>query len=115
MISGLESGYVAVYTKIHHAVIDGVSGAEITGLLLDVSPMPSAVEPPRYTVAPRHPSAAELWGRALLGIPRSQARMLRSLPRALPNLNETTISALPGVGGASRLAGGCNASLPAGA
>src|ERR1700758_3481533 len=34
VISGLESGYVAIYTKIHHAVIDGVSGAEITGLLL---------------------------------------------------------------------------------
>ncbi|WP_170292406.1 wax ester/triacylglycerol synthase domain-containing protein [Mycolicibacterium grossiae] len=38
VISGLAGGLVAVYTKIHHAVIDGVSGAEITGLLMDVDP-----------------------------------------------------------------------------
>src|SRR3954468_5484471 len=38
VISGLRDGHVAVYTKIHHAVIDGVSGAEITGMLLDLTP-----------------------------------------------------------------------------
>ena len=37
VISGLRDGYVAMYTKIHHALIDGVSGAEITGLLLDLT------------------------------------------------------------------------------
>ncbi|HEY3019000.1 MAG TPA: wax ester/triacylglycerol synthase domain-containing protein, partial [Solirubrobacteraceae bacterium] len=34
LIHGIESGGVAVLTKIHHAVIDGMSGAEIMGLLL---------------------------------------------------------------------------------
>src|SRR5436305_2993189 len=32
LIHGIESGGVAVLTKIHHAVIDGMSGAEIMGL-----------------------------------------------------------------------------------
>src|SRR3954452_2890987 len=38
VIEGHESGNVAVLTKIHHAVIDGLSGAEIMALLLDLSP-----------------------------------------------------------------------------
>jgi len=38
VIHGLESGYTAMLTKIHHALIDGLSGAEIMGLLLDTTP-----------------------------------------------------------------------------
>ena len=38
LIEGLESGHAALLSKIHHAVIDGMSGAEIMGLLLDLSP-----------------------------------------------------------------------------
>ena len=38
MIQGLADGRVAVMTKIHHAVIDGISGAEIMG----VQPEPAA-------------------------------------------------------------------------
>src|SRR5204863_10212716 len=38
LIHGLEDGNKAVMTKIHHAVIDGMSGAEIMGALLDLSP-----------------------------------------------------------------------------
>src|SRR5438552_15009576 len=38
LIHGLASGSVAVMTKIHHSVIDGMSGAEIMGLLLDLAP-----------------------------------------------------------------------------
>ncbi|MCV7199844.1 WS/DGAT/MGAT family O-acyltransferase [Mycobacterium angelicum] len=105
VISGLQKGYVAVYTKIHHAVIDGVSGAEITGLLLDLSPEQRPIDPPGPALSRHHPSGVELWGRALLGVPRYQARLLRSLPRALPNLDETTFAALPGIGRAGRLAG----------
>jgi diacylglycerol O-acyltransferase len=38
LVSGLSGGRLAVYTKIHHAAIDGVSGAEIMTLLLDITP-----------------------------------------------------------------------------
>ena len=38
LISGLAGGRVAVYTKIHHAAIDGVSGTELMSVLLDLTP-----------------------------------------------------------------------------
>ncbi len=38
LIHGLADGRVGLLTKIHHAAIDGISGAEIMGALLDLSP-----------------------------------------------------------------------------
>ncbi|MER5997020.1 wax ester/triacylglycerol synthase family O-acyltransferase [Nonomuraea angiospora] len=38
LINGLVDGRVAVYTKVHHAAIDGVSGAETLATLLDLTP-----------------------------------------------------------------------------
>lgn len=38
LISGLEGGRMAVYTKIHHAAIDGASGTELLTALLDLTP-----------------------------------------------------------------------------
>src|SRR3954453_4109018 len=46
VIEGLESGCVGVLTKIHHAVIDGLSGAEIMALLLDLTPEGREAPPP---------------------------------------------------------------------
>jgi hypothetical protein len=48
VIHGLTAGLVAVLTKIHHAVIDGMSGAEVMGLLLDMTP-----RSPAASCAPR--------------------------------------------------------------
>jgi WS/DGAT/MGAT family acyltransferase len=43
LIDGLEGGRKALLAKIHHAIIDGVSGSELATVLLDLEPNP----PPR--------------------------------------------------------------------
>ena len=105
VISGLRDGYVAVYTKIHHALIDGVSGAEITGLLLDLTPQGREIPSPEPASPEQPPGTLQMWSRALLGMQRYPIRLLRSLPHALPNLEETTLAAVPGVSQAGRLVG----------
>jgi WS/DGAT/MGAT family acyltransferase len=87
-------------TKIHHAVIDGVSGAEIMGLLLDLGPQgPSMPEEHGWKgEAEEVPGRAELLARAALGVPRYPLRLLSALPKAIPNIEDTPLGSLPGAG-----------------
>jgi len=110
VIQGLDSGYAAVLTKIHHAVIDGLSGAEVMGLLLDTVPEGRELpEAPSDEAASdgQVPGQMEMLGRGLLGVPRYPLRFIRSMPRALPNVDDlpATLGAIPGVPTVGRLAG----------
>ena len=42
IVEGLEDGKVALVVKMHHSTIDGVSGAELLGVLFDLEPEPAA-------------------------------------------------------------------------
>jgi WS/DGAT/MGAT family acyltransferase len=44
-IEGLEDGHVATFSKVHHAMIDGMSGIDIATVMFDFTPEPRAVEP----------------------------------------------------------------------
>ena len=45
IVEGLEDGKIALVTKMHHSTIDGVSGAELLGVLFDLEPDPPDAAP----------------------------------------------------------------------
>jgi diacylglycerol O-acyltransferase / wax synthase len=106
VIHGLESGCTGMLTKIHHAVIDGMSGAEILGLLLDLAPEGRDLPAAEMTGGELPPGDLEMLARGLLGIPRYPLRILRAIPSAAPNLEDTAFRTLPGAGTVGRVAGG---------
>lgn len=112
VIDGLDDGNVAIYSKVHHAAVDGGAGMAIAAALYDISPQPRTVKPPEPKQPPaRKPSIEE---RALLGINdfvqnivRQQLRVIEAVPQALNTLTDLLLpkpgDAAKGVGGLPQL------------
>jgi diacylglycerol O-acyltransferase len=97
VIHGLPSGCVAMLTKIHHAAVDGMSGAEIMGVLLDLTPEGRELRHNGPLSTDREPSTLDMLARAALGAPRYLERVGRALPNTLPNLaHAPIINTIPG-------------------
>jgi WS/DGAT/MGAT family acyltransferase len=80
VIEGLADGRAALYSKVHHAAVDGGAGMIITRALYDLTPVPRAVEPPKPKAPPKPRDAgtdlAELFG----SIVKQQQQALRAMP-----------------------------------
>jgi diacylglycerol O-acyltransferase / wax synthase len=98
VITGLEGGRGAFYSKIHHAAIDGVTGAEILETILDLTPEPREVPPEDAAFVPRHlPSPLNLLGRGVGALARDRVDLLTTVPRALQYVDRLPGAAnLPG-------------------
>lgn len=81
-VEGLADGRWALINKSHHAMVDGISGADITSLLL--SPEPDVESPTARPWSPTsQPSSAQLVGAALADTVRTALVMGRAVVAAV--------------------------------
>src|SRR3954449_7984608 len=72
MVEGLEGNRVALISKTHHAMIDGISGVDLATVMFDLSPVPAEVEHPDEAWQPRpEPTAADLVASGVMGLART--------------------------------------------
>jgi WS/DGAT/MGAT family acyltransferase len=110
LIHGLSGGRMGLYTKIHHAAVDGIGGADVLAALLDSSPEPApppAAGPERDEPPPGRP---EMLVRGLARLAGNPAYAVRFAAMALPHLDEIpVVSRIPGgrlLSGLARRLGG---------
>ncbi len=90
VIEGVDGGRkVAQVTKVHHATIDGASGALMLAAILDPTPDVEHVAPPAWT-AEAVPSGAEMLWLTARQVVRNPERFIRISVRALRELGEST-------------------------
>jgi len=46
VFEGMKDNEIGLYSKMHHACIDGGAGAALTNMIYDVAPIPRKIEPP---------------------------------------------------------------------
>ncbi len=111
LVERMAGGRFALVAKTHHALVDGISGVDITTVLFDAAPEPApggrASDPPDPWSPRPLPGAAKLFGEALLErttapseIARGMRRMARAPRRVAGQLRELLAEI-----GASTLAG----------
>jgi diacylglycerol O-acyltransferase len=85
-VEGAPSDSFAVLTKIHHAAIDGVSGAELMAAIHDIEPDAVPAPPDKPWIADRMPSTMELALRMTANNVRSPFRFASTLRRTAPGI-----------------------------
>jgi WS/DGAT/MGAT family acyltransferase len=82
VVEGLPDGRWALLSKIHHCMVDGVSGTDILAVMLDLTPQPAA-----RTVQPWEPQPAPSRGRLVVDALTRQAlepaRLVPGIVRAV--------------------------------
>jgi WS/DGAT/MGAT family acyltransferase len=84
LVEGLEDDRFAIVGKSHHALVDGVSGVDITTVLYDLEPQPAdpPVRPPKWAPRPE-PTDLRLLADALRERATSPTEIVRGFRAAL--------------------------------
>jgi diacylglycerol O-acyltransferase / wax synthase len=85
LVQNMSGGRFALVAKTHHALVDGISGVDITTVLFDTAREPAPTAPPSAWSAKPLPGPAKLLGEALVErgtVPNEMLRGARALLRA---------------------------------
>ncbi|HXV93609.1 MAG TPA: wax ester/triacylglycerol synthase family O-acyltransferase [Pseudonocardia sp.] len=98
LVEGLTGGRLAIVTKIHHAMVDGLASMDIGAVLLDLTPEPRETPPDDWYPAPE-PSGLSLVASAAADLMRRPRTAVDVAARAVADVQAT-------VAGVGRVVGG---------
>lgn len=100
IIEGLQTGQVALYSKMHHAAIDGQAGVAVAKALFDISETPAPVKAPRVTRRPDSSQLgmAELATAALSNAVQQYVKLIQSIPATAKAIANVVMPVSEGTG-----------------
>jgi WS/DGAT/MGAT family acyltransferase len=98
LVEGLERGRIAVITKTHHAMVDGISAVDIGQVILDVTPTPREVPADLWMPRPE-PGSIGLLVDAVAEVVRRPTAVLDSVRIGILDARATAGKVLGAVGG----------------
>jgi diacylglycerol O-acyltransferase / wax synthase len=99
LVEGLADGHVAILTKTHHAMVDGLSAIDLAQVILDSSPVPRRTVAPVWMPEPE-PSGLELVVEALAGVVKRPAAVIDAVRLSAKDVRASTRRATAVFGGA---------------
>jgi diacylglycerol O-acyltransferase len=97
IVEGLEGGNSALISKVHHAMVDGISGVDLMKIMFDMSPNPAPL-PKIDKTSPPAPRSADFTRNLIDGLIGSAEETMRSwteFQKSLVNLTENLIKETP--------------------
>ncbi len=79
IVEGLEGGRTALVAKVHHAILDGVSGASVLAAFLDLTPRSRLVQLPGGWSPPPLPSNAQMLRHAASSLAKQPGEALNTI------------------------------------
>ncbi|GMQ93491.1 MAG: wax ester/triacylglycerol synthase family O-acyltransferase [Acidimicrobiia bacterium] len=89
VVEGLEGGGFAIITKIHHCMIDGMSGIDLMAVILDFTPNVELIEPKPWAARPA-PNGTELAVREISRTISMFVANLADLSQLTSNIDDLT-------------------------
>src|SRR6266550_3932637 len=103
LVEGVEGGRIAVITKTHHAMVDGISAVDIGQVILDVTPTPRDTPDELWMPAPA-PGPVGLLVDAVAEIVRRPSAVVDTVRMGVLDARTTATKVAGGLAAAARVA-----------
>jgi WS/DGAT/MGAT family acyltransferase len=112
LVEGLSDGRMAIITKTHHAMVDGISAVDIGTVILDLTPEPRVAPPPPWSPS-RPPSSVALVAQAVADVVRRPAAVVDTIRTGVLDARRTVRRLATLAGGLAAATSAVGRSAPA--